>query len=247
MKFGWKVFGVISMGIAILGAVAVIILFPDIVHLVDSSPVMTGQRDVSGYDSIYFSGVGELEIVQTGQYSLQISAAENILPDIETTVENKVLRIIYKWDWKKSSLKNQRPVKIQIQVADLTKIDISGAGVVSSPGLKSADLEIFLSGASQAALTVDVESLKSEITGAGQMTLAGLAKSQKINISGAGKYMAGNLTGNNAEIVISGLGVAEVAANNTLDINISGGGKVIYSGNPKIKRQISGLGSIINK
>jgi len=247
MKFKWKLAGLVVIGTAIVSAIAFVVYVPEIKNLTDSSPVITEERNINGYNKINFSGIGELEIVQTGTEGIQISAAENILPDIETNVSNNTLTIRYKWSWRKNSLKNQRPVKIQVQVADLSKIIISGAGTVSSPGLKTANLELSLSGASQVNLNIEVDSLKSEITGAGQMTLAGVARNQKINISGVGKYIAQSLSGNDADVIISGLGSAEVAVNNTLNIVISGGGKVSYSGKPKVTKQISGLGSIIKE
>jgi len=244
MKFNRKIIGVLVIGLAIALAVAVIIYSPIIRNISFNSPLTTENRELSGYHNIYFSGIGEVELIQTGQYGLQISAIENIIPDIETTVENQTLKIQYKWDWRKNNLRNQRPIKILIQVADLEKIEISGAGSLISSKLKADQLDISINGASQASLYLEVETLNSTITGAGQITVTGISNKQTINISGAGNYSAKGLQSEDATVIITGLGTAKVTAKENLGVNISGGGKVVYSGNPKISRQISGLGSV---
>lgn len=239
-----KLLGLLVIGLAIGIAAAFIYSHPKLSKLVVSQPIVTEDRDVFGYNQISFSGVGELQIIQTGLEGVTISAVQNILSDIETKVDNQVLVINYQWDWQKNTLNNQRPIKIIVQVINLHQLNITGAGSISSPNLKSPRLNITLSGASQADLNLDTEALIVDLTGAGQITLKGTVYSQQVNIAGAGQYLAKNLSSQNANVTISGLGLAEIDVDKNLVANISGGGKISYLGKPRITQQITGLGSL---
>lgn len=244
MNFSWKIIGVGLMCLSILLAVYIIYRYPQLYNLVKEVPMVLEQRPVDYFNKISYSGVGDLEIIQTGVNALTISSAQDIVTDIQTKVEDKTLVINYKWDWLKNKLSNQRPVQIQVQIADLSEINITGAGKITGPLIKSASLKLIVSGASRAELSVQTPFLTTELTGGARILLAGTADFHKINISGAATYDSQNLTSQDIDLAISGLGIAKVSANRNLNINITGGGKVYYQGNPKITQKITGLGSV---
>jgi len=209
-----------------------------------SGNVKTEERAVSDFNKISFSGVGNLIIEQGDKETLKIEAEDNIVPKIQTRVDDRTLKIDYEWNWFSFSFHPSKPINIYVTVKDLQKIEGSGATTIKSQSIKTANLEIKGSGAAKAELSVEVQQLNSEISGAGNFVLSGKADTQKIEISGAGKYEAKNLLSKNANIQVSGAGLAEVNAQEKLNVEVSGAGKVSYLGNPQITQNISGAGKV---
>jgi hypothetical protein len=209
-----------------------------------SGNVITEERTVSDFNKISFSGVGNLIIEQGDKESLKIEAEDNIVPKIQTSVQDQTLKIDYEWNWFSFSFNPNKPINIYVTVKDLQKIEGSGATTIKSQGIKTENLEIKGSGAAKADISVEVQQLNSEISGAGDFVIAGKADSQKIQISGAAKYEAKNLISKTVDIEVSGAGLAAVNAQEQLNVEISGAAKVSYLGNPRLTQKISGAGKI---
>jgi hypothetical protein len=209
-----------------------------------SGNVISEERAVSDFNKISFSGVGNLIIQQSDKETLKIEAEDNIVPKIQTRVDDQTLKIDYERSWFSFSFRPNKPINIYVTVKNLEKIEGSGATTIKSQSIKTEKLEIKGSGAAKADLSIEVQQLNSEISGAGDFVISGKADTQKIEISGAAKYEAKNLLSKNADILVSGAGLATLNAQEKLDVQISGAAKVSYLGNPQVTQKISGAGKI---
>lgn len=211
-------------------------------HVVGSGTVVSERRDVGDFNEVVLSGVGALNITQTGSESLTIEAEDNIMPLLTSEVHGNSLRIGTEPG---AHFSPKRPIRYILTVKDLSAIRISGAGNVETASLGTPSLRLELSGAGNLTVTgLAADSLEVSLSGAGNATCAGEVRSQDIRISGAGSYRGDDLASSTARAVISGTGSAHLRVSERLEARVSGVGSIVYSGNPVVSKSVSGVGRI---
>ena len=183
----------------------------------------TETRQVSGFTRLDLSGVGTVEITQTGTESLSVTTDDNILPVLTSSVSGGVLTLGVK-----PGTINVRPSKgitWNLTVKDLTAITLSGAGNIVAHDLHES-------------------TFSADVSGAGTLTISGAANAQSADISGAGSYQARGFATTNTTATVSGTGSAYVSASGTLDATVSGVGSVVYYGTPQVTQHVTGVGSV---
>ncbi len=207
-----------------------------------SGNVKTEVRQVSGFSAVKLSGIGSLEIAQTGTEGLSISAEDNLLPLINANVQGGVLDIHIQPN---TNLQPTQPIIYLLSVKDLTAISLSGAGSVTTQQFKTTALTVDLSGAGDVNLTgLQLGGLTSKLSGAGNLLVGGTTTSQDVTSSGVGSYKADQLASTTAKVSLSGVGNATVRVANALDVTISGVGSITYYGNPTVTQHITGIGKV---
>jgi predicted small secreted protein len=210
-----------------------------------SGKVITQNRSVSGFTSVTFAGIGELDITQGTSESLTVEAEDNIMPHITTTVSDGNLRIGFDQENFQNLIRPTHNIKFTLKVRSLNSIELSGLGSVNMPSLQADSLNLKVGGAG--GIKIDklaVGQLTSTMSGAGNLDLSGKATNQTITLSGLGNYGGGDLDSQQATISLTGAGNASVWARNSLNVKISGAGSVNYYGSPTITKSITGLGVI---
>ncbi len=206
MNFNWNLlwpFFVIIIGLSmisfrgwlgtLLGILATLVVIGFVLAIIfgagnfaGSTNITTQERQASDFNKISLNGFGNLFVEQGDKESLKIEAQDNIISRIQTRVEDQTLKIDYDWNWNWWPFLPQKPVNIYVTVKDINKITTAGAVTIKSAGLKTNNLEIDLSGASKADLSIEVNQLTVQISGAGQLEYIGSPQvTQKI--SGVGK------------------------------------------------------------
>jgi hypothetical protein len=213
-----------------------------------SGNIVTESRPVTNFDKISLSGAGDLNITQGDTESLTIEADDNLLPYIETTVQNGTLIIGLRDDVANVfAFRPTRGIKYNVGVINLSQVLVSGAGNVNIPALKTTNLALRTTGAGNSNLAdLEASNLTVDITGAGNIVLAGAVEMQEASLSGFGNYNAGDLSSTRANVSISGAGNATVWVTQSLDARISGAGSVTYYGSPQVTQSVSGVGTIRN-
>ena len=206
-----------------------------------SGDLETEEREVSGFDEIQFSGIGNLIIEQGDEEALVIEADDNIIGLIETEVRGDELHIGFR---RGVNIIPTSKVKFYLTVKDLDRIDLSGLGDIDCGEFETDDLEFHISGSGDIDFEIVAESVETHVSGLGDINLSGKVESHKVQISGSGKYDAEELESKDCEVEVSGLGSATVNVSGDLEIDINGVGNVYYTGNPHISQHISGLGRI---
>ena len=206
-----------------------------------SGNVINQSRNVSGFNQVSVDGSGTLIITQGNKESLTVAAEDNVMPNIQTNVDNKNLIIKFV----NHTVVPTKPIIYYLTVKDINSITYSGGGKIQSDRLKVNSLTININGAGIGNLNnLNVSTLKIIISGAGRLFVSGNANNQNIDISGAGEYTGNNLTSKIASITINGAGKGTVRVSNTLNAVINGAGQISYIGSPKITQQINGAGNI---
>lgn len=207
-----------------------------------SGELTTQDYQVSGFDKLVFSGIGNIIITQGETESLRVEAESNVIERLEISSGGKKLKIGFKNNF--FNIIPTKPINFYLSVKDLREISISGVGSIKCDGLTTDDLAIDSSGAGSIDMNLTTTVLEVSLSGAGKVNMAGQTQSQSIDISGAGSYDAKGFASKDCEVSISGLGRAVVNASDTLDVNMSGLGSVEYVGSPAVSQEISGGGSV---
>jgi hypothetical protein len=205
-----------------------------------SGNVETITRGIEPFHSLDSRISGNVFIEQ-GSSSLRIEAEDNILPLLETSVENGVLVIS-----SEKCILPQKTIKIYAGMEEVRSLSLSGSGYITGTTLiDSKNLDLANTGSDDIEIKVNANSLKSLISGSGAIHLKGNASSHEIEIAGSGNMDAPELRTEVTKVSISGSGNAKVYADRRLDTYISGSGNVFYGGNPEeFSKQISGSGKI---
>lgn len=203
------------------------------------------ERQVSGFSGITISGRHNVYITMGNTESLRLEGDAAAINEIETKVEDGVLKIRNKKQMNTRSWNNTGKVNIYIQAKSLNSLVLSGSGNVEVNGkVKSASLNNTISGSGSIAVNMDVENYNAVISGSGEVSAKGYAKNARITIAGSGDFDGRNLKTSNANAKVSGSGDISIIADKQLDAVVSGSGDIRYSGNATVNSTKSGSGNI---
>jgi hypothetical protein len=211
-------------------------------RVLGSGEVITEPRRVSGFSSVELSGIGTLIIEQGSKESLEITAEDNILKYLKSSVYGRNLHLGVD-DF--VSIEPTKEIIYHLTVKNLERIEISGLGNVEIEALKTSDLDLKISGSGNAYIgNLQADSFNLQVSGLGTVEIEGSVEDQRIELSGAGSYDAEDLKSSKARIEISGTGKAAMWVENELDVELSGIGNLQYHGSPILNTEISGLGTV---
>jgi hypothetical protein len=174
-----------------------------------SGNLASENRDVRGFKGVDVSSAFQVEITAQKDFSVTVEADDNILPLIETEVDDGVLKI--KCDRRVSP---KTPMKIIISAPDIDSLETSGVANIILNSIKNTGLHIDSSGASKILVTGETNKLV-------------------VEVSGATKIDAEGLVTENADIDSSGASNVKVNVTGTLRTDASGASKITYSGSPR--------------
>ena len=207
-----------------------------------SGKVVTEQRRVTDFNQVDLNSVGEMIVTQGETYSLTIEAEENILPLLETKVENHRLVIGLSDN---VAVNLSQPIRFWVTMAEVDGLAVSSSGEISAETLESEQLALDVSGSGTIAIgQLVVDSLDVTIDGSGEIELSGQAAHQTVAVSGSGQYRAAGLTSSSADVDSSGSGEVVVWVNDTLAAHLSGSANVAYYGDPVVRSELLGSGVV---
>lgn len=204
-------------------------------------------RQVENFTSLSSHGSIDVKINYGNSNSIQIEADENLLPYIETTIENGQLNIKTK---NNANLRSGSKMIVYVSMNKIDGLQTSGSGSIDGNGEFTGDntTEIALSGSGNIHLSSgSFKKLEFQISGSGNINLkSGRADEINASISGSGNIDCSGLSADNINVKISGSGNVRVTANKSLTTNIMGSGNVYYKGNAtNISTKVAGSGKVI--
>ena len=188
--------------------------------VVGSGQVASESRAVAGFHGVAMSGVGQLLIDRNGSERLIVTAEDNVLPYLTSTVAGGLLELGITPG---VNLSTSRQILYEVSARTLDEIRVSGAGLVEAIG-------------------VDTPSLYVDLSGAANVTTFGQADNQEIHISGAGRYDGAAVSSRVVTVTVSGAGLARVRVADLLTATVSGAGAIEYYGDPVIR--VNGGGTV---
>lgn len=215
---------------------------------VDDAGTITSVLQLDTYHTVHLRGAAELELQNASTPSTTLTT--NILmpsmssENITAEVRDSILYI----DTHTTIPIDDLIAKFTIATPYLRKIIVQGAGKIETLDnqlLQLASLNLDLSGAAEADLSLNVQNLIVDAKGASKLELAGTADSLHVTIAGAGELEAEDLLAQVVHINCAGASKAEVHAVRELWAQAAGASKISYKGNPTIKQKLAVGGSLI--
>jgi hypothetical protein len=186
-----------------------------------SGVAKTEPRDVEKFDELSLMGGMDAVVTIGDRQSVSIEADDNVLPIIETKVEDGKLIV-----QPTESYNPKTPVKLTITVTQIRGVSVNGSGDVDVDGLNGAS------------------SFAVAINGSGDVTAKGSADSVSVAVRGSGDVKLQDLQAKNGKVAVAGSGDVTVNASDKLDVSVAGSGDVKYVGSPKLTKSIAGSGSV---
>lgn len=218
------------------------LLAPNAVY--GSGNLQSEERQVANFTGVSLTNLGSVTIEQGDKAALTVSADDNILPLLTSTVENGVLEL----GVKPLTVPVNATIKFKVTVESLDQIDLSGAGEIIVNPLQSDAIKASVSGLGSLEFeALEAQKLDVSVSGAGKLTGKGNVEQLTIDLSGTGSCDVEKLVSQRATVSMSGAGSVVVNASEALDVDLSGLGSVEYVGNPKVTQEVSGVGSISKK
>jgi hypothetical protein len=189
--------------------------------------------------AIGLSGNTELRIGNTE--SITIETDENLLPLIETVIENGTLQVR---PTRRNMNLQSRSMHIIVTAKEVRNLVLGSSGSIVSDALKAPHLSITLGGSGSINVKgVDSRETSLVIGGSGNLKVgAGSTDSLSITIGGSGDIDATQVKAKDVSVTVGGSGTANVWAESDLSATIAGSGDVNYYGDPRVSRNVLGSG-----
>jgi len=204
-------------------------------------------RSVAGFSSLSSHGPINVKIQQGQSDQIEVEADENLLPYIETKVEDGKLVVQTK---KNVNLKTTSKMVVYVSMTTIKSLQLSGSGDIETTGnFEGAERsQILLSGSGNIHFSSGAfKDVDFAVSGSGNiMAKGGSANGVSVSISGSGNIYVSDITAQNVEVKISGSGNTKVSADKSLTAKISGSGNVFYKGTAtNISSKVAGSGKLI--
>lgn len=180
---------------------------------------VTEIRNLAEFSKIESRIGANINIVQSNNPEISITAQPNLIPYIHTNVINGKL-IISTGEYTIRTLKS---ITIDIEIPMVEEIVQSGAGDIRSDSPVSRIV----------------------LCGAGNISCKGECSSTNVRLSGSGNVDLLGMNVKQGDVNISGSGNVKMNASEHLDVSISGFGNVYYKGSPYLNKEVSGIGNVI--
>jgi hypothetical protein len=189
-----------------------------------------------------FSGVsvqsgirGEVKI---GKQHVDLEAEDNVLPLVETIIDDGVLVVRFK---PHLSLNTSKEVVVHVTAPSIDLLESSGGSKMRAELAPVDDLKIESSGGGDVqAHQVAVKKLRAAVSGGGALVLDGSADDVKLSMSGGSRCKGEKLQARAMRIQASGGSTARLAVSETVSGVASGGSVVHVSGHPQTRVSTSG-------
>ena len=209
-----------------------------------SAPALanTEERDVPEFDGVSVAS-GIRATVEIGpRRPVRVEADADILPLVETRVEDGMLKIGFK---PHTHWRGDRKVSVAIQTPRLRELDASGGSVVRATFTRAPAAELRASGGSELHVRgIDAEQLSVQGSGGSVLDVDGRATSLHLQMSGGTRLEGRNLAVRDVSLQASGGSEGELRADGKISGSLSGGSELHVRGRARATVSTSGGSSV---
>ncbi len=208
-----------------------------------SGKIQKQTRELAHFTGVSLSLPGQLEIRIGTTENIVIETDDNILPHIQTVIEDGVLKLR---PLKKNTDFRTRTLKMIVTARSVDRIALGGSGSVDADLLRGDKLRFDLGGSGSINLKgIEGKSAVVTVGGSGRLQSGpGSVDKVSISIGGSGDVDLGRVKSQEASVSVAGSGRTTVWASTTLSASIAGSGGVNYYGNPKTSKTVAGSGGL---
>ncbi len=204
---------------------------------------ITESRTVNSFKGIQLSGSMNVHLIKGADRAVTIEGEENILPYVETFVNDGKLIVKYRDN---VNINTREDVVVNVTVSELEEIEVTGSGDITGENKFSNndEIKVEVTGSGNIKLELDAPAVEASITGSGDIDLSGNTKNIKCSTTGSGEIDASELKAENATVRTLGSGSIRVFASVKLDATINGSGDIAYKGGGSVSSKINGSGTV---
>ena len=207
-----------------------------------SGDIVTSTRNTGSFTGVSAAGGFEVEISIGSFYKVVVEADDNLIEDVETTVEGGKLKIRMR---EHLNVRNAH-LKVFITAPSLTSIQSSASADININGKLSEDETIRFNASSGSSITatVDAPGIEADASSGAEIDLDGRTKNFDAESSSGASVDAGKLLSETTKASTSSGASVEVHASVQLDAKASSGGTVKYRGAASVVKKESSGGNI---
>jgi hypothetical protein len=207
-----------------------------------SGHIKTEARAVGHFNGVALALPGKVELRIGATEGVTIETDDNLLPLIETVIENGTLKI---QPAKRNIDLDTRHMKVVVQARSIDNLALGGSGSIDADALRGSKVMIDIGGSGNINVKgIDTDALSVTLGGSGDLKVGGgAARKLSLSIAGSGDVDMGRLQSTDASVNIAGSGDARVAVRNQLNVTIAGSGDVEYYGDPRVSKTVIGSGT----
>jgi hypothetical protein len=200
-------------------------------------------REVPPFEEVHVASGIHATIVIGPQRPVHLEGDESVLPQVETVVEDGVLRVGFKQNfWFHGS---RRPLTVAIQTPQLKGVEGSGGSIIKAELTRAERHEVQASGGSEMHIRgVDAGDLSVQASGGSIVTLSGRADLLDLQLSGGSHLRGRDLEVKDVHISGSGGSQCELRATGKIRGGLSGGSELHVRGGARARVATSGGSSV---
>jgi hypothetical protein len=198
-------------------------------------------REVGHFNGLAFSLPGQVEIRSGNTEGLTIETDDNLLPLIETVVEDGTLKIRNK---NKVNIQT-RNLKIVVQARELDRLALAGSGSIDADRVTGSRVKFDVGGSGSIKVRkAEGQSINVNLGGSGDLKVdEGSARSLSASIGGSGTVDMARVRLETASVTVAGSGDATLWVRDSLSMTVAGSGDVNYYGDPQVSKSVVGSGN----
>lgn len=191
-------------------------------------------RDMGQFEKVEIHGPFKVYYSVSDRYTVAVSAnSESARDRIRVKNNGGVLTFDLESSYR-NWMSGDGKFKLYISAPSITEISASGAvNFLVTDLLKSDDLKIRFTGASDFLGKLDCKHLNIQFTGASDIELTGRSTDVEAVLTGASKLKASTFKIENADVKVSGASNSTIFVSNKLHAVATGASNIQYYGNPK--------------
>jgi hypothetical protein len=208
-----------------------------------SGKIQHQARDVAHFDGVAMSLPGNVEIKSgSAREGLTIDADDNLLPLIETVVEDGTLKIRAKHN----ANVRTRNLNIVVQARAVDRLSLGGSGNIDADVVRGGRVRFDVGGSGAVKVgRVEGDTVNVALGGSGGLKVEdGTARSTSISIGGSGTVDLAHVRTDNASVTVAGSGNVTLWVKDSLGMTVAGSGDVNYYGDPHVTRSVVGSGNV---
>jgi hypothetical protein len=191
----------------------------------------TETLNIADFNNIEISNTYDFEIVQSGSFSVILTAEEGLFKNLKTVNDAGTLKVTHSKHigWK---FRLKRPsVKITLPV--LNDLRLTGAVLGTARGFSSKeDFKLKMTGASRINADLNAGNTEFHVRGACGVTVKGSAESAVIDVNGACELDMKDFAVKNAAIKLNGTTRCTIKVDGRLDVRLAGISYLYWIGDP---------------
>jgi hypothetical protein len=200
------------------------------------------ERSVGHFTGLAVSLPGDVEVRSGNSEGISIETEDNLLPLIETVVEDGTLQIRGK---RHTSIRTKH-LKIVVQVRELDRVALTGSADVEVDQMRAPQVRLDVGGSGEIKVRrVESENVSVNLGGSGELEVGGgSARSLAVSVAGSGAVDLARLRTDTANVTVAGSGDARLWVRNALSLTVAGSGNVEYYGDPQVSKSVLGSGGM---